>query len=558
MTGAKAIIESLLKEDVEVVFGYPGGAIMPVYDALYDKKEELDHVLTRHEQGAIHAAQGYALSSGKPGVCFSTSGPGATNLVTGIADAMLDSVPVVCITGQVTSGVIGTDAFQEVDVIGLTTPITKWNYQVTRAEEIPEALAKAFHLATTGRPGPVVIDLTKDAQFAEFDFKYPEKVQMESFNPNFTPNEKQIKRAADLINKAEKPYMIIGHGVLISEAEEEVKKLAKKADIPIASTLLGLSAVETDNEKYVGWVGMHGNMGPNVLTNQADVILAVGMRFDDRVTGKLDTYAKQAKVIHIDIDPAELNKNVPAEIPIVADAKQAFAAMLPHIKKQDHKKWFAEFKKYEKEEKEKVTDREIKEDKEIRMAEVVDMVSSLTQGEAIVVADVGQNQMKSARYYKFKNPRSYITSGGAGTMGYALPASIGAKKASPEREVLCIVGDGGIQMTIQELATISQEGLNIKIIVLNNGYLGMVRQWQELFFDRRYSFTQLENPDFVQVAKGFGIESKRVSKPENLKENLDMMLNHKGPYLLEVVVEQEENVFPMIPSGASVDEVRLE
>ena len=559
LTGSQAVMESLLYEGVDVIFGYPGGAIMPVYDALYDYQDRIRHILVRHEQGAGHAAEGYARVTGKPGVALVTSGPGATNLVTAITDAMLDSVPIVCITGQVSANLLGTDAFQEADVIGITTPITKWNYQITSADEVPEVFAKAFHIAATGRPGPVLIDITKNAQSDFMNFSYKKITQIVGYQPNTIPNDRQISTAADLLNKAKRPFMLIGHGVLIAKAENEVKQLAEKAGIPVGSTLHGLSAMSSDHPLYVGMLGMHGNYGPNVLTNQADVILAVGMRFDDRVTGRLSDYAKQAKIIHIDIDPAELNKNVPAYVPIVADAKIALQALVSKLKKNSHTDWLNQFKVFEKEEFEKVKKHETHPKKgEIKMAEVVNLLSEKTKGEAVVVADVGQHQMIAARYYQPKQTDSYITSGGLGTMGFALPAAIGAKIANPERQVVAIIGDGSFQMNIQELATLAQDNIPVKIIILNNNFLGMVRQWQQLFFDKRYSFVELKNPDFVAVAKGFFVDAKKVEERKDLDKALDEMLDSKNPYVLEVKVEREDNIFPMVPTGASVEEIRLE
>jgi len=559
INGSKAIMESLIHEGVDVLFGYPGGAIMPVYDALYDYMGKIRHILVRHEQGATHAAEGYARLSGKPGVVIATSGPGATNLVTGIADAMMDSVPMVCITGQVSAHLLGSDAFQEIDVIGITTPITKWNYQITKASEIPEIFAKAFLIANSGRPGPVVIDITKNAQTEICNFVYPKKITIPGYQPTINPNAKQITLAAEIINSAKKPYLLIGHGVLISKAEKEVLSFIEKTGIPTAATLHGLSAVSTTHPLYVGMLGMHGNYGPNMLTNQADVIIALGMRFDDRVTGRLSGYAPNAKVIHIDIDPAELNKNVPAIVPIVSDAKQALNALIPRVTKKTHAKWLEEFKKAEKKEYEKVIKSELKGTKDtILMAEVVDLLSKKTKGNAVIVADVGQHQMISARYYGFKKTDSFITSGGLGTMGFALPASIGAKIAAEKRDVIAVIGDGSFQMTIQELATIAQEKTPVKIIILNNNYLGMVRQWQQMFFNKRYSFVDLQNPDFIAITKGFGIPAEKVTQKENLSNALDRLLNNDGPALLEVVVKKEGNVFPMMPSGASVGEIRLE
>jgi len=573
LTGSQAVMESLLKENVKVIFGYPGGAIMPVYDALYDYMDRIIHVLVRHEQGAAHAAEGYGRITGEPGVCLATSGPGATNLVTGIADAMMDSVPIVCITGQVASHLVGSDAFQEADVMGITAPITKWNYQITDANEIPEVFSKAFHIAKTGRPGPVLIDITKDAQFATFDFSYPKEVKMESYQPTTHPHPKQIELAAELLNKAERPYILAGHGVIIAKAEKDLIRLAEKGGIPVAQTLHGVSIFPTAHPLHVGFLGMHGNYGPNILSNKADVVLAVGMRFDDRVTGRLKDYLPDAKIIHIDIDPAELNKNVQVEIPIVADAKNAIQALNKEIKKRSHSAWIKEFQKCYQLEEKKVIQNECDPKKgKIKMGEAIYKLNELTKGEAIIVADVGQHQMMAARYAKFVKPNSFITSGGMGTMGFALPAAMGAKyallhppngqvsdgKASLDREVICITGDGGVQMNIQELATLAQENLPVKIVILNNDFLGMVRQWQELFFKKRYSMTKIKNPDFVTVAKGFYLQAEKVEKREELMGALKRMLKSKGPYLLDIKVEKEQNVFPMIATGASVDEVRLE
>lgn len=559
LTGGQALLESLIKEGATTIFGYPGGAIMPVYDALYDYRKKIRHILVRHEQGAAHAAEGYSQVTGKPGVCLVTSGPGATNLVTGISDAMMDSVPMVCITGQVFANLVGSDAFQEADVIGITTPITKWNYQITQAEEIPSVIAKAFYIANHGRPGPVVIDITKNAQIDSFDYHYKKLEKIESFQPTLKPNMRQIELAAELLNSAKRPYIFIGHGVLISEAQNEVRKVIEKTGIPVASTLLGLSAVPTDHPNYVGMLGMHGNYGPNLLASKADVILAVGMRFDDRVTGRLKDFVPQAKIIHIDIDPAELNKNVPAVIPIVADAKQALSALLPHLHKGKHTTWTHEFRICDTQELEKV----IRNKKQtaldsINMTQAVDMLSQLADKSAVVVADVGQHQMEAARYFNFKTPHSFLTSGGAGTMGYALPAAMGAKVGAPERQVIAVIGDGSFQMTLQEMATIAQEKLPIKIFILNNNFLGMVRQWQQLFFKKRYSFVDLENPDFVKLSEAFGIPAELVDKKKDMKTVFGRALKAKGPYLVNVMVDKELNVFPMVASGAAAHEIVLE
>ncbi len=552
-------MRSLLAQDTKIIFGYPGGAIMPIYDALYDYRDKIRHVLVRHEQGAIHAAEGYARVTGNPGVCFATSGPGATNLVTGIADAMMDSVPVVCITGQVFAHLVGTDAFQEADVIGITTPVTKWNYQITQAFEIPEVIAKAFFIAKSGRPGPVVIDITKNAQIEICDYKPVKKITLPSYKIPKEINKKIIKQAADLLNKTEKPLMLIGHGILIAKAEEKLLAFANKSGIPVATTLHGLSAFPSSHSLYVGLLGMHGKYGTNVLTNKADVILAIGMRFDDRVTGRVADYARQAKIIHIDIDAAELNKIIPTSVAINSDAKKALEQLLPLIKQKTYPSWLSQFREYDHIENEKVIKKELTPTGEkIKMAQAIDLLSKKTKGQALIVADVGQHQMVTARYYGFEENNSFITSGGLGTMGFSVPAAIGAKFASPHRDVIAVVGDGSFQMTIQELATIAQEDLPVKILLLNNNFLGMVRQWQQLFFEKRYSFVDLKNPDFVQVAKGFGINGEKIEKYSDLSQGLNNLLNAKKAYLLEVVVEKEENVFPMVPAGAACDEIVLE
>jgi acetolactate synthase-1/2/3 large subunit len=556
--GSEAVIKSLLKEGVDTIFGYPGGAIMPIYDSLYGYEDQLKHVLTRHEQGAVHAAQGYSRASTKVGVCFATSGPGATNLITGIADAHIDSTPLVCITGQVPSGLLGTAAFQEIDIIGISMPVTKWSFQVTRAEEIPEAIAKAFYIARSGRPGPVLIDITKDAQFAELNYEYRKCKGIRSYKPTPEIDPVKVEEAASLINAAQKPLILAGHGILLAKAEKELLELAEKAEIPVASTLLGLSNMPEAHPMYVGMLGMHGNYAPNVLTNQCDVLIAVGMRFDDRVTGDLNTYAKQAKVIHIEIDPSEIDKNVKADIPVLGDAKQVLAQLLPSIKENNHQPWLEEFARLRKiEDKKIILSDTVPTEGEIKMGEVVNLISEKTKGEAILVTDVGQHQMMSARYYKFNKHDSHITSGGLGTMGFALPASFGAQLAS-DRQVVAIAGDGGIQMTIQELGTIVQYNVPVKIIILNNNFLGMVRQWQQLFFDKRYASTELVNPNFTEIAKGYGLTAKKIESRDKLGAALDEMLAHEGPYFLEVNVEKEENIFPMIPSGYSVEDIRLE
>jgi acetolactate synthase-1/2/3 large subunit len=558
ISGAEAVIRSLLAEDVKTIFGYPGGAIMPIYDALYDFKDDVNHILVRHEQGAIHAAQGFARASGKTGVVFATSGPGATNLITGLADALIDSTPVVCITGQVASHLLGTDAFQETDVIGISMPVTKWNIQVTKAEDIPVAIARAFYIASTGRPGPVLIDITKDAQFGKMDFSYEKCAKIRSYVPKPKVDQSQLERAIELINQAQKPYLLIGQGILLSEAENELLQFVEKSGIPVAATLLGLGAFPANHPNYVGYLGMHGNYAPNVLTNECDVLIAIGMRFDDRVTGDVSRYAKQAKIIHIDIDKAELNKIVKADLAVNADAKEALIFMTNFVQEKTHNAWIQEFRKLEQEEiQEVILDAINPQSTELKMSEVVNLISETTNGNAIIVTDVGQHQMITSRYYKYQSPKTNITSGGLGTMGFALPAAIGAKLGAPEKEVIAIIGDGGFQMTIQELGTILQCGAVVKIVILNNNFLGMVRQWQQLFFDKRYSFTDIKNPNFLKIAEGYGIQGHKVTAREELQAGLNTLLSSKESYLLEVIVEQEENVFPMIQTGASVSEIIL-
>ncbi|QXV67068.1 biosynthetic-type acetolactate synthase large subunit [Mucilaginibacter sp. 21P] len=559
LSGSEALLEALIVEGVDTIFGYPGGAIMPIYDALYDYSEKLNHILVRHEQGGIHAGQGYARSSGKVGVVFATSGPGATNLVTGLADAQIDSTPLVCITGQVFAHLLGTDAFQETDVINITTPITKWNYQVTDATEIPEVLAKAFYIARSGRPGPVLIDITKNAQIQKFNYEgYTPCNHIRSYRPKPIVRPQYIQQAAELINSAQKPFIIWGQGVILGEAEKEFKAFVEKSGIPAAWTILGAGAIPTDHPQNVGMLGMHGNYGPNVLTNECDVLIAIGMRFDDRVTGRLDKYAKQAKVIHLDIDPAEIDKNVKSTVPVWGDCKETIPMLTQLIDKREHTDWLNTFNEYTRQEIEQVIHEELNPStEEMTMGEVIKHLNELTNGDAVIVTDVGQHQMVACRYAKFNKTRSNVTSGGLGTMGFALPAAIGAKFGAQDREVVAIIGDGGFQMTLQELGTIMQSGINVKIVILNNRFLGMVRQWQELFNQRRYSFVDIQSPDFVTVAKGYGIAGKSISDRGELESSLKEMLAHEGSFLLEVFVTKENNVFPMVPQGCSVAEIRL-
>ncbi len=559
MTGAEALVKSLINEGTEIVFGYPGGAIMPVYDALYSFQKELNHVLVRHEQGAVHAAQGFARVTGKVGVCIVTSGPGATNAVTGIADAMIDSTPLVVISGQVGSALLGTDAFQETDVVGITQPITKWNYQVKRADEIPEAIARAFYIARSGRPGPVLIDITKDAQFASFDYAYEPKKFIRSYKPVPEVDVLQVQEAAQLINLAKKPLALVGQGVILGLAEKDLLAFLEKTGIPAAWTLLGLSAIPSNHPLNVGMLGMHGNYGPNLKTNEADLIIAIGMRFDDRVTGDLRRYATNAKVIHLEIDQAEINKIIHADVPVLGNVKESLPLLTQLVSENNHAVWVEEFNACYRIEHERIIEKELNPVKAgLTMGEVVDKVSTAFNHDAIMVTDVGQHQMMAGRYFKFKQSRSVVTSGGLGTMGFGLPAAIGAKMGAPDRPVCLFVGDGGFQMTIQELGTIYQTEVPVKIVLLNNNFLGMVRQWQELFFDKRYASTELINPDFQTIAKGYYLTSLKVTKREDLDEAIKTMVNHAGPFLLEVVVEKEGNVFPMVPAGASVSEIRLE
>ncbi len=559
INGSQAVMQSLLNEDVNLIFGYPGGAIMPIYDALMDYEDRIKHILVCHEQGAIHAAQGFARVTGKTGVCFVTSGPGATNAVTGIADAMIDSTPLVVISGQVASPLLGTDAFQEIDVVGITQPITKWNFQVKRAQEIPEAIAKAFYIANSGRPGPVLIDITKDAQFETFDYEYQKINRIRSYQPVPQPEPARIGEAARLINLAKKPMILVGQGVVLANAEKELLSFIEKTGIPAAWTLLGLSAMPTDHPLNVGMLGMHGNFGPNIKTNECDLLLAIGMRFDDRVTGNTQKYGISAKVIHMEIDKSEINKNIYADVPILGDVKATLPLLTQLVVENQHEEWVQEFKTCYKLEHDKIIKSQLNPAKEfITMGEAIHKISQAFNDDAIMVTDVGQHQMMAARYFRFKQSRSVVTSGGLGTMGFGLPAAIGAKFGNPDREVVLFVGDGGIQMTIQELGTIFRTRIPVKIVLLNNEFLGMVRQWQELFFDKRYASTEMTNPDFQTIAKGYFIESALVKERENLDAEIEKMVRHQGPYLLEVRVEKEDNVFPMVPSGAAVSEIRLE
>lgn len=559
ISGSEAIVRCLLAEGVEVLYGYPGGAIMPVYDELYKYEGEINHVLTRHEQCAAHAAQGYARISGKVGVAMATSGPGATNLITGIADAQIDSTPIVCITGQVPSHLLGSDAFQETDIVGISTPVTKWNHQITKASQIPEIIARAFYLARSGRPGPVLIDITKDAQFEEFDFQYKKCTGVRSYVPVPELKESTIVAAAEVINSAKKPMIVWGQGVILGKAEEELKALIEKTGIPAAWTILGASAIPTSHPLNVGMVGMHGNYAPNVLTNECDVLIAIGMRFDDRVTGKLDEYATQAKIVHFEIDPSEIDKNVKTDVAVLGDAKDSLSKVLPLLNTNSHPEWLRKFNDLYDIEYHKVIKNDLDPTSQgLTMGEVLKEINVQTKGEAAIVTDVGQHQMIACRYADFNVSKSNITSGGLGTMGFALPAAIGAKMAAPDREVVAIIGDGGYQMTIQELGTIFQNKVPVKIVVLNNEFLGMVRQWQQLFFDKRYASTEMVNPNFVAIAQGYYLEAKKVTERKDLASAVKEMIASDEPYFLEVCVEKENNVFPMVPSGASVSDIRLE
>lgn len=556
LRGTTALLQSLMAEGVDTIFGYPGGTIMPLYDDLYNYTDKINHILVRHEQGAVHAAEGYARSTGKVGVCMATAGPGATNFVTGIADAMMDSTPVVCITAQVNADKLGTNFFQEADMISITLPITKWSYQVTKASEIPETIAKAFYIAKSGKPGPVVISLTKNAQveMTEFNYNKEELIKEIKINESDVKCE-DLDAAAELLNNAKKPLIIAGHGVAIADADETLRELCEKGNIPVAATLMGVSVMNSYHPNYIGAVGMHGNIAPNRMTQEADVIMAVGMRFSDRVTGEIKGYAPKAKIIHVEIDRSEINKNVRAHLPLRGDAGKILEELNKRIKFVERKEWFDFAHELMAEEDKRIFNPKLNSTEEILMGQVVAKITEFTKGQAIIVTDVGQNQMFSARYSKFRQHKSFITSGGLGTMGFGLPAAIGAKVGNPHRQVIAILGDGGFQMNIQELGTIMQSGIDVKIVLLNNSFLGMVRQWQELFFNRRYSFTHLDNPDFQQLVSSYRIATAKISRPSEIEESVKQMLESDGAYFLEVQVKEEENVFPMIPAGATLDEM---
>ena len=559
ISGSEALMRSLEHEGVKTLFGYPGGAIMPVFDALYDHRDRLNHILVRHEQGAAHAAQGFARVSGEVGVCLVTSGPGATNTITGIADAMIDSTPIVVIAGQVGAGLLGTDAFQEVDLVGVTQPISKWSYQIRRAEDVAWAVARAFYIARSGRPGPVVLDFAKNAQVDMTDYEPVNVDFIRSYDPDPETDSTAVAEAVALINAAKRPLVLVGQGVELGNAQKELLNFVEKADIPCGCTLLGLSALPSNHRLHKGMLGMHGNLGPNVKTNECDVLIAVGMRFDDRVTGKLETYAKQAKIIHLDVDPSEIGKNVAVDVPVLGNCKRTLSLLTELIQPQKHEEWIASFKPYEEKEFNQVIEKEVfPKEGPINMGEVVNAVSEATHNEAILVTDVGQNQMMACRYFKFTKPRSIVTSGGMGTMGFCLPAAIGATFGRPDRTVCAFMGDGGLQMTMQELGTVMEQKSPVKIILMNNNYLGNVRQWQAMFFNRRYSFTPMMNPDYMQIASAYGIASRRVMSREELNDGIQEMLSTDGPFLLEVCVVEEGNVLPMTPPGSSVNYMLME